>query len=89
MSCLTIALGAGFATSKSRCNENLLAAKARLRVRFFLASRVPRLFVRWIIHVHNDRPFTYFNADCDACTAHPPMVPEVVHVWLVRVEKYT
>src|SRR5271154_5386581 len=42
-----------------------------------------------MIHSHKDRSLAYFNSDCDACTAHPPVVPEVVHVWLVRVEKYT
>ncbi len=28
----------------------------------------------------------YFNADCDACTAHPP-VPDVPQAWLPSVEK--
>jgi len=89
MSSRTIAFGTGFATSKSGCNKNFFVAKARFRVRFFLDSCDLRLFARGIIHIHNDRPFAYFNADCDACTAQPPVPPEVVHVWLLRVEKYT
>ena len=28
-----------------------------------------------------------YGADCDVCTAHPPVLPEVVHVSLLKVEK--
>jgi hypothetical protein len=42
-----------------------------------------------MIYFHKDRPFNYFNADCEAWIAHPPVVPEVVQVWLLNVEKYT
>src|SRR5579862_256052 len=70
-------------------HKNLFIAERRLFIGFFIGNR--SFLIARIIHIHREPLFasTYCNADCDACIAQPPVVPDVVQFWVDKVEKYT
>jgi len=76
------------AASKGRSYEDLFEAKAWLLVRLLERCGV-RLSAWRMIRIHKHLSLVYCKADCDAWTAQPPLVPDVLQVWLLRVEKYT
>jgi hypothetical protein len=85
---MALAFGTSLVAGKGRGYEDSFVAKGWLLVWSLNAARRLQLSTGQIINGHNEF-LAYLSAGCDACTAHPPVVPDVVHVWLLRVEKYT